>query len=304
MSGIPTPSGLSGWGQFPAGSNNWTRVSQRWKAIVGVGTAAATVAGLTLCTPHLAAQRAALEQTISQTLMGGSELAFSWLKNSSSSSFAALSLNAGLGQVEEEVVDPKTGMTFPGVLNKCQLLTGTGLRTKSILGLKKITVYTFGVYADPESLRGKLSAQYGSMTSDELKKNPGFYKDVIEKDVGLTVRLVIVYGNLKIGSMRSAFEESVGGRIKKFSNGEDGDLLSRFTSAFKDDIKLPRGTSIDLTRLPGYVLQTKIDGKEVGNLQSALLCRSLFDLYIGDDPFDKHGKESIGLGLASLLGSN
>jgi hypothetical protein len=102
MSGIPTPSGLSGWGQFPAGSN-WTRVSQRWKAIVGVGTAAATVAGLTLCTPHLAAQRAALEQTISQTLMGGSELAFSWLKNSSSSSFAALSLNAGLGQVEEEV---------------------------------------------------------------------------------------------------------------------------------------------------------------------------------------------------------
>ncbi len=84
-----------------------------------------------------------------------------------------------------------------------------------------------GVYADPESLRGKLSAQYGSMTSDELKKNPGFYNDVIEKDVGLTVRLVIVYGNLKIGSMRSAFEESVGGRIKKFSNGEAGDLLSR-----------------------------------------------------------------------------
>ncbi len=74
---------------------------------MGVGTAAAaTVAGLTLCTPHLAAQRAALEQTISQTLIGGRELAFSWLKNSSSSSsssFAALSLNAGLGQVEDEV---------------------------------------------------------------------------------------------------------------------------------------------------------------------------------------------------------
>jgi hypothetical protein len=48
--------------------------------------------------------------------------------------------NAWCGQV----VEPKTGMTFPGVLNKCQLLTGTGLRTKSILGLKKITVYTFG----------------------------------------------------------------------------------------------------------------------------------------------------------------
>lgn len=46
-----------------------------------------------------------------------------------------------------------------------------------------------------------------------------------------------------------------------------------------------------------------VDGNEVGSVQSALLCRSLFNLYIGDDAFDKSGKESIGLGLASLISS-
>lgn len=43
-----------------------------------------------------------------------------------------------------QVVEPSTGMPFPGALNEVQLFTGTGLRKKSILGLKKITVYAYG----------------------------------------------------------------------------------------------------------------------------------------------------------------
>lgn len=35
-------------------------------------------------------------------------------------------------------------MTFPSTLDEERLLTGTGLRQKSILGLKKITVYAYG----------------------------------------------------------------------------------------------------------------------------------------------------------------
>ena len=41
-------------------------------------------------------------------------------------------------------MEPKTGMTFPSTLDEERLLTGTGLRQKSILGLKKITVYAYG----------------------------------------------------------------------------------------------------------------------------------------------------------------
>jgi hypothetical protein len=46
-----------------------------------------------------------------------------------------------------------------------------------------------------------------------------------------------------------------------------------------------------------------VDGKEVGNIQSKLLCRSLFDLYIGDDPFDKNAKDSVQENIGSILKS-
>lgn len=44
-----------------------------------------------------------------------------------------------------------------------------------------------------------------------------------------------------------------------------------------------------------------VDGKEVGCIQSKLLCRSLFDLYIGDDPFDTKAKEDVKFGIVSIL---
>jgi len=43
-----------------------------------------------------------------------------------------------------QVVEPTTGMTFPGALEEGRLFTGAGLRKKSIFGLKKINVYTYG----------------------------------------------------------------------------------------------------------------------------------------------------------------
>jgi hypothetical protein len=48
-------------------------------------------------------------------------------------------------------------------------------------------------------------------------------------------------------------------------------------------------------------LISAVDGKEVGSIQSKLLCRSILDLYIGEDPFDKEAKEDIESKFASLL---
>lgn len=84
-----------------------------------------------------------------------------------------------------------------------------------------------GVYVDPASLKSHLSDKYGSEDPEELKEDEEFYDDVMGNDVGLTVRLVIVYGSLKIGSVRGAFEESVGSRIKKFGGAANSDLLKR-----------------------------------------------------------------------------
>ncbi|KAH7332519.1 hypothetical protein KP509_20G092200 [Ceratopteris richardii] len=147
----------------------------------------------------------------------------------------------------------------------------------------------------------KLGSKYTGFSFAELKQSKSFQDDVVASDFDLTVRLVIVYGRLKVGSVRTAFEESIGSRIKKFSGKEDRPLLESFTSLFSDDIKLPKGTIIDVTRQSGHSLATKIDGKEIGAVQSSLLSRAFVDLYIGDEPFDVTGKDDISSKLASFL---
>lgn len=177
------------------------------------------------------------------------------------------------------------------------------MRRKSLFGLKNVDVYAFGVYADSGEIKEVLGEKYGKASPSELEKKE-LIDDLKNSDVCMTVRLQIVYGKLSIRSVRSAFEESVGNRLQKFSGSESSDnkeLLQRFTSLFKDEYKIPRGSIIDLSRELGSVVRTTIEGKEVGSIQSKLLCRSILDLYIGDDPFDRKAKEEIEQNLASLF---
>ncbi|KAJ0966296.1 hypothetical protein J5N97_027434 [Dioscorea zingiberensis] len=211
--------------------------------------------------------------------------------------WASFSLTAA-----ETSVEPRTGVAFPTVLDGSRRLLGIGLRKKNLFGLKSIDVYAFGVYADEGDVK-KLSEKYGSISASELKDNKEFFADILDQDLRVTVRLQMVYGRLSIQSVRNAFEESVGSRLQKFSGSKNEELLKRFTSLFKDEQKLPRGSTIDLSREEGHTLRTKIDGKEVGSIQSKLLCRSVLDLYIGEDSFDKAARENVVRGLASLVQS-
>ncbi|KAF9607625.1 hypothetical protein IFM89_037553 [Coptis chinensis] len=200
----------------------------------------------------------------------------------------------------ENVVDSKTGTSFPSTLNDTQRLLAIGLRRKSVFGLKNVDVYAFGVYADDSDVKNMLGEKYGALSVSELKENKDFHEDIMDKDICMTVRLQIVYGRLSIRSVRSAFEESIGSRLKKLG-GDNKELLQRFTSLFNDDVKLPRGSVIHLSREHGHILRTTIDGKELGNIQSNLLCRAVLDLYIGEDPLDARAKEDTDLNLASLI---
>ncbi|MED6194807.1 hypothetical protein PIB30_031907 [Stylosanthes scabra] len=206
-----------------------------------------------------------------------------------------------LADMSVPVVESKTGATFPPVLADSQKLCGIGLRKKSVLGLKNIDVYAFGVYADDNDIKKCLAGKFGKLSALELKGNKEFSEDLLENDISMTVSLHIVYGRLSIRSVRTAFEESVGSRLQKFGGSDNKELLQRFTSQFKDEIKIPRGSVINLSREKGYVLRTSIDGQEVGSIQSKLLCRSILDLYLGEEPFDKQAKEDIELNLASYL---
>ncbi|OVA12583.1 Chalcone isomerase [Macleaya cordata] len=164
-----------------------------------------------------------------------------------------------------------------------------------------VTESKTGVYANDSDIKNLLSEKYGKLSVSELKEKKELHEDVMEKDICMTVRLQIVYGRLSIRSVRNAFEESVGSRLQKFGGADTTELLQRFTSQFKDEYKLPRGSVIDLSKERGHVLRTTIDGKEVGSIQSKLLCRSILDLYIGEDSFDTQAKEDVKLNLAALL---
>lgn len=206
-----------------------------------------------------------------------------------------------LAENSPPVVESKTGVSFPSVVGGSRQLLGVGLRRKSVLGLKNIDVYAFGVYADDKDINKLLKEKYGKLSISELKESKEVSEDLMESDICVTVRLQTVYGRLSIKSVRSAFEESVGNRLKKFSPEDNKELLQRFTSQFKDEFKIPRGSVIDLSRDRGHVLRTTIDGKEVGSIESKLLCRSILDLYIGDDPLDRQAREDVKLNLASFL---
>ncbi|KAG0501460.1 hypothetical protein HPP92_001532 [Vanilla planifolia] len=176
-------------------------------------------------------------------------------------------------------VEPKTGIVFPTVVDGARRLLCIGLRKKSVFGMKNIDVYAFGVYADEGDLK-MLRQKYEILSGSQNKEIEDLVAVVLDQDVKTTVRLQIVYSRLSIGSVRSGFEETVGNRIKKLNGSEDKELLRRFTSLFKDEYKLQRGSVIDLSREKGYTLQTRIDGKEIGSIQSKLLCQSILDLYI------------------------
>ncbi|KAL4588167.1 hypothetical protein LXL04_001048 [Taraxacum kok-saghyz] len=224
----------------------------------------------------------------------------SLLSNFSRSSplWGSLSLSDGPTEV---VTESKTGLSFPAVLKDSQGLLGIGLRRKAVFGLKNIDVYAFGVYADANDIKNILSEKYGTLSTTELKQK-NISDELMESDINVTVRLQIVYGKLSIRSVRNAFQESVGNRLKKFGGGSDNkELLQTFISQFSDEYKIPRGSIIDLSKEKGYVLRTTIDGKEVGSVESQLLCRSILDLYIGDEPFDSKAKRDIDLKLVSAI---
>lgn len=91
-----------------------------------------------------------------------------------------------------------------------------------------------------------------------------------------------------------------------------------------DEIKLMPGSTIEISRLPGYTLQAKgkqsdtfsscvnisislnlmenaVMGEIVSTVESELLCRAYIYMYLGEDPFDKEAKEKFGTSLFSLF---
>ncbi|CAN0924612.1 Chalcone isomerase-like protein 1, partial [Linum grandiflorum] len=157
---------------------------------------------------------------------------------------------------EEEIaveIEPKTGISFPVKLADGKQLMSVGLRKKSLLGMG-IKIYSFGMYSDSEKLKENLKAKIATKPSKEM------YQAVIDDDSAMTVRLVIVFSGLTMNIVKKSFDEGLGSSIKKLTGGKKNDeLANQVMGAASDGIKLSSGSIIEISRLPGYVLQTKGD---------------------------------------------
>ncbi|KAF9590225.1 hypothetical protein IFM89_032003 [Coptis chinensis] len=209
-------------------------------------------------------------------------------------------------------VEPKTGVSFPVKLADGKQLNSVGLRKKSILGLG-IKIYGFGIYADNEKLKELMRTKIGKAPAKPTKE---MYQLVIDSDVGMMLRMVIVYGSLTMNMVKKNFDEGLGGSIKKLNGGrKDDELTNKVMGGVSDAIKLSAGSVIEVTKSPGYVLQTKgkaiimhylvvmfhMKDEVVSKVESELLSRAYFHMYLGDDPFDKEAKENFGMSLLSLF---
>ncbi|KAH9790985.1 Chalcone isomerase domain-containing protein [Citrus sinensis] len=191
-------------------------------------------------------------------------------------------------------VEPKTGVSFPVKLNDGKQLNCVGLRKKSMLGLG-IKIYGF----DNEKLKELLRSKIGKSPAKATKE---MYQTVIDSDVGMTVRIVIVFSNLTMSMVKKNFDEGLGASIKKLTGGKKNDeLANKVMGHASEDIKLTSGSVIEISRLPGYTLQARVMDQVVSNVESELLCKAYIHMYLGDDAFDKDAKEKLGMSLLSLF---
>ncbi|KAM0891477.1 hypothetical protein ACQ4PT_026377 [Festuca glaucescens] len=206
----------------------------------------------------------------------------------------------------EDVTEPTTGIKFPTLLEDnsnptAEVLVGMGIRSMRIMRVKNLNIYAFGLYIQPDSVCNKLGSKYASVPAAELKDHPDFYEDLLRENIHMTVRLVVSYNGLSIGTVRNAFEKSLCFRLQKMNPNTDYDCLKTFGSYFSEDIRIPAGTKIDFRQTSGGQLITEIDGKQIGAIQSKDLCRAFFDMYIGDPPVSVETKQDIAQNVGGLI---
>ncbi|KAJ0983815.1 hypothetical protein J5N97_002171 [Dioscorea zingiberensis] len=213
----------------------------------------------------------------------------------------------------EDTIEPKTGIKFPTILESplgcedtsystTEVLVGTGSRSMTVIKIKSLKIYAFGLYVHPDSVCEKLGPKYASVPVPELMSRVDFFDDLLRQDIPMTVRLVVNYNGLKISTVRAAFEKSLRNRLQKMNPNTDYHCLRAFGSYFTQDIPLPVGTTINFRQTADGQLITEIAGKQIGAVRSKDLCRAFFDMYIGDLPVSEQAKREIAQNVAGLIG--
>lgn len=198
-----------------------------------------------------------------------------------------------------EVTEPNTGVKFPVEL-QAQALTGTGVRTRTML---KVKVYAFGLYVDPAGARSALTS-WRSKSAGELARDQALYNELLKGVFPMTLRLVMTR-DVGGDQMASAFNEALAPRVAQAdTRGMPGGAaaLAQFRGFFSSDLK--NGTELLFARSGGGgKLTVSIGGQQVGEIDNAALAWALFDVYLGTKPISDDGKKTVVARLPEILGA-
>lgn len=200
-----------------------------------------------------------------------------------------------------DVVAPNTNAQFPAELKTpvgVQRLTGTGVRTRTVL---KVKVYTFGLYVDGDGARTALAPWRGKSAAD-LARDESLFTELLKGSFPMTMRLVMTR-DVGGGQMAEAFDEALAPRVAQAAQrGMPGgaEALGRFRALFTSELK--SGAELLFTWAPGDKLLVSIGGRQVGEIQNRALAWALFDVYLGPKPISADGKKSVIARLPEVIG--
>ena len=216
---------------------------------------------------------------------------------------AAVARAASQAGAPETVRERESGVTFPLALTPPGAATphwlmGTGIRRRTIFRVK---VYAFGLYVDADAARAAL-ADFAGATAEALGRDRRFTRRLLDLDFGMALRLVMTR-TVSGGDVADAFDEALRPRLPRAGRNPDGDAaaaLARLRGYLNVD-EVRRDAEIVFSCGPAGRLAMTVDGAERPPIESRVLCRALFDVYLGDDPIERDGKRNIVAGFAGLL---
>lgn len=206
---------------------------------------------------------------------------------------AAAALAAPAAAAAQTVTEPSSRVAFPVALTGAdgsrQVLTGTGLRTRTVLQVK---VYAFGLYVDEAAARGALSS-FAGQTAEQLAGAPAFYGALLRMSFPMTMRLVMTR-NVTGEQMSEAFDGALRPRVvaaagRGMPGGETA--LDQFRGYFSVE-RLTEGTELLFT-CAGGSLHSTVAGDNKAAIPSPALCWALFDVYLGAQPISPGGKKTV-----------
>ena len=210
----------------------------------------------------------------------------------------------GLAQPADAVIEPRSNTPFPVSLvppggSTEQGLTGTGLREVMILFIG-VHVYAFGLYVDADGARATL-AEFAGRSPAELAGDERFYRRLLELEFAMSLRLVMV---------RTVAGVDVAKRVRRrIAAARHGGLrqpaatwqaLERFRGYFAAP-EIATGTEVVFACTPSGRLSTTVAGDEQKSIDSRVMCRALFDVYLGEEPISVEGRKTVIAGFPELL---